>query len=934
MKTTQPCSPLLLQIHRSNFLPLRPWRAFLAAVLLALPLQIAAQPVISEPPQSQTVVAGSTITFKVKASGDGDLTYQWTFKGADLGDGGGVAGAKTATMTVANVRATDEGPYTVVVTDANGESIESDPATLTVVVAPTVSTPESQSLAVGATASFSVVASGTGPFSYQWQFKNENLTDGGAISGATSAMLKIGNITKDHAGEYRVIVTANGLSVTSGAAVLTVNDSSQSWTIMVYGHADHNLSQSLIYDMREMEQVGSSAGFNIVVQADFDASTANNGLPKALASGVSRFLIQKSSDPNNITSVPVERLPELNMDDPANLVNFIKWAAAKYPASRYGLVMWDHGGQWQGFGGDGQDNTLTDKGGLSTVQIRQAVSAGGIAKWDFITFDTCLMGGAEVLPDFVPLTDVFIACPEIDYGPGWDYTASLGFLKANSSISALDFARQEAKDWSAHHLRPGREADLALASHAVYDLTKFTSFSAALNAFGGALKNAATPQNLALPEARLNTSEYSISDIKDIGKPTDYADLGEFADKLVSQATTDNSLKSTAQSLVASIDAMVVAKVVGSKKQATHGLSVYFPRTGVDSQAYSQLTLSSQAGATWPQVLLAISENKAADTTPPRNKAGTDQSGGSVTALSVSARATSVSASVQQPAYLSFSVIEGPDAYRMGIAVVDNHFTGQTNQFVYLGQIADQQVHGVGNYSNLWNGTLPALSSSAGTNKVLLGAFYEDTGSDILVSFARYFPPGETDYDEVILLIQLRGDSAQVIAALDGEAESLAPEGIDLEPLGILTPSYYFETRMGTNVDQWISGEILAKSSVTIPANGIDGLRVTFESLPTGTYRAELQVEDFFGNESDVLEYDVAVGAASALRITLTRLSDGKVRIAWPAAAANTVLQSTTNVAAGPWTDESASQITSDGTNKIFTASPTGSVRFYRLKQN
>ena len=41
---------------------------------------------------------------------------------------------------------------------------------------------------------------------------------------------------------------------------------------MVYGHADHNLCISLIYDMLEMAESGESNDFNIIVLADFHQS--------------------------------------------------------------------------------------------------------------------------------------------------------------------------------------------------------------------------------------------------------------------------------------------------------------------------------------------------------------------------------------------------------------------------------------------------------------------------------------------------------------------------------------------------------------------------------------------------------------------------------------------------------------------------------------
>jgi uncharacterized protein (DUF1800 family) len=81
------------------------------------------------------------------------------------------------------------------------------------------SAPQNQAVAAGATATFSVTATGAG-LSYQWQ-KN-----GVALAGATSATLAIANVQPDQAGIYTVVVTA-GSSSTTASAVLGLTSSSK-----------------------------------------------------------------------------------------------------------------------------------------------------------------------------------------------------------------------------------------------------------------------------------------------------------------------------------------------------------------------------------------------------------------------------------------------------------------------------------------------------------------------------------------------------------------------------------------------------------------------------------------------------------------------------------------------------------------------------------
>lgn len=83
-------------------------------------------------------------------------------------------------------------------------------------VAPTITTqPLSQTVAIGSSATFSVVASGTAPFTYQWR------KDTQPINGATNATLTLTNVQSTDAGSYDVIVTNSVNSATSNAATLT-----------------------------------------------------------------------------------------------------------------------------------------------------------------------------------------------------------------------------------------------------------------------------------------------------------------------------------------------------------------------------------------------------------------------------------------------------------------------------------------------------------------------------------------------------------------------------------------------------------------------------------------------------------------------------------------------------------------------------------------
>jgi hypothetical protein len=88
-------------------------------------LDVTVPPAISTQPLSQSVKEGANVSFHVVATGTAPLHYQWQKNGVDL------AGATSASLQLANVRVTDAGDYTVLVSNVAG-AVTSDVATLSV----------------------------------------------------------------------------------------------------------------------------------------------------------------------------------------------------------------------------------------------------------------------------------------------------------------------------------------------------------------------------------------------------------------------------------------------------------------------------------------------------------------------------------------------------------------------------------------------------------------------------------------------------------------------------------------------------------------------------------------------------------------------------------------------------------------------------------
>ncbi len=161
-------------------------------------------------PQSEIVASGESATFHAGVEGTRPIHYQWQFLGVPI------LSQTNEALTIPNAQSANEGSYTVAITDATGATI-SNPAWLYVLAPPLiVEDPLSRTNATGSTATFHVVAIGTGPLLYQWR------RNGVSLPGAYGEELIIAAVTIADRGDYEVEVVNEFGAVTSHTAHLTV----------------------------------------------------------------------------------------------------------------------------------------------------------------------------------------------------------------------------------------------------------------------------------------------------------------------------------------------------------------------------------------------------------------------------------------------------------------------------------------------------------------------------------------------------------------------------------------------------------------------------------------------------------------------------------------------------------------------------------------
>ncbi len=186
-------------------------------------LTITGPPQITSQPARQTVFTGANVRLSVAVSGRPPFSYQWFENGTNLIDSGNLSGSATRTLVLTNVTPANAGTYSVLVSNAINSVMSAEASLQVLVSAPQITAqPTNQTVAPGATATFTVTAVGNLPLSYQWQINGTKLMDGANLSGSAASTLTLSNVTEANNAAYTAVVSNILGSLTSSGALLTV----------------------------------------------------------------------------------------------------------------------------------------------------------------------------------------------------------------------------------------------------------------------------------------------------------------------------------------------------------------------------------------------------------------------------------------------------------------------------------------------------------------------------------------------------------------------------------------------------------------------------------------------------------------------------------------------------------------------------------------
>jgi len=284
------------------------------------------------------------------------------------------------------------------------------------------------------------------------------------------------------------------------------------WTVMVYMAADNNLAVAGLQDIDEMEQGGGSSDkVAVVVQAEFNkeylAQSDINTAADFNRSNYNTFRYEVVKGNSRIgPDGPAADVGNRVMTSPDDLADFISWTKQNYPANRYLLVLWNHGG---GFTGLLQDETSTG-GDLMTLQgLKQALEKAG--KVDVIDFDMCLMAQYETLNAVRGLTDYVVASEETEPSEGDPYNTIIAAMQSNPSMSSAQLSSMIVERFYEFYTNHGSSTTKSAVSMAALD-----QFDQAINQAADSLAQNMSSLKSDIQTATANAQKYAFPQFKDI----------------------------------------------------------------------------------------------------------------------------------------------------------------------------------------------------------------------------------------------------------------------------------------------------------------------------------------------------------------------------------------------------------------------------------
>ena len=246
------------------------------------------------------------------------------------------------------------------------------------------------------------------------------------------------------------------------------------WTVMIYLCGTDLESDGAMAsgNLTEIAQTTPNDSVNVVIETGGTKQwyAQNVGLdidPKKLQ--------RYSYDANGYALV--EEAPLQNMASADTLSDFVSWGKANYPAEKYMLVLWDHGGgSVTGLIVD----ELHDNAIMSLDELQRGLEQSGV-QLEALLLDTCLMATLETAQAAQSTTHYMIASQETVPGQGTDYKSWLQKLYNDPECDGQRFGRKLCDAVQQKYAELNDEYSSKFLTYSVIDLTKLDAVSAAFD---------------------------------------------------------------------------------------------------------------------------------------------------------------------------------------------------------------------------------------------------------------------------------------------------------------------------------------------------------------------------------------------------------------------------------------------------------------------
>jgi hypothetical protein len=205
-------------------------------------------------------------------------------------------------------------------------------------------------------------------------------------------------------------------------------DTRHTWTMMFYLAGDNNLSDEMVWALKEVYRVGTPKGVAVTLQFD----------PLAEGRSTRFYSPPTSRDPFDADGVfPIlhdYELPETDCGDPGVLVDFVRRSVEVAPARYYMLILAGHGSGVVGdFLTDEDAKREVQPGSLSIPDLRQVFEqlrpalgekffeGRSEAAIDVLGMDSCLMSMVEVCSEIKGKVSFLVGSEGFNPNTGWPY---------------------------------------------------------------------------------------------------------------------------------------------------------------------------------------------------------------------------------------------------------------------------------------------------------------------------------------------------------------------------------------------------------------------------------------------------------------------------------------------------------------------------------